>query len=683
MLTTGLLDATTRHAVDRPHAVAVVDDDGETTYGELRALVDDRATLLAAGRVRVLALALDNGADWIAWDLAAARAGIVCVPLPPFFSATQRRHVLAATGADAIVDDHGMRRLEEAAVELPPGTAKITFTSGSTGEPKGVCLPLEGLERVAASVVERLEGVEHERHLAALPMAVLLENVAGVYGALLAGCRIEAPACAHAWTDPRVLHARLSRHGAHTVILVPELLRGLTACIAGGGEPLTSLRFAAVGGALVAPPLLRHARSLGLPAYQGYGLSECGSVVALNTPGEDHDGSVGKVLRHVDLEIVDGEIVVNNPAALGYLGAPPMNRLFTGDLGRIDADGRLTVDGRRKNLIITSYGRNISPEWIESLLLARESIAQAVVCGDDWPRPGALIVAAPGAGRIDLAAGIAAVNRALPGYARIGGWLAVDAFTVENGLATGTGRVRRERIINQYIDQLESIMNSHTFFDRLCAETEKARTALYAVPQIVDGLDGRISRDTYVAYLTQAYHHVRHTVPLLMAMGARLGPERRELLNAVIDYINEEKGHEEWILGDIRNAGADPDEARRSAPHPATEALIAYNYDYIQRRNPIGFLGMVYMLESTSTEIAARGAVAIRQSLDLPNDAVLYLASHGMLDEKHMAFFADLVNRITDPVEQEAIVEVACTTFHLFANVMRAIPHDGKVRDVA
>lgn len=222
-----------------------------------------------------------------------------------------------------------------------------------------------------------------------------------------------------------------------------------------------------------------------------------------------------------------------------------------------------------------------------------------------------------------------------------------------------------------------------TFYQCLVKETEAARKHLYYVPQLADGLNGSISRETYVAYLTQAYHHVSHTVPFLMAMGSRLGAEKKWLHGAIIKYLEEEVGHEEWILNDIEAAGGNRDVARYSTPNLETQVLVAYNYDYINRSNPVGFLGMVFMLENTSVQIARQGANALKQGLELPDDAFTYLYSHGSLDIEHMKFFEKIVNRITDKEDQLAIIEVANNTFRLFANVMSSIPHKRDLRNVA
>ncbi len=221
------------------------------------------------------------------------------------------------------------------------------------------------------------------------------------------------------------------------------------------------------------------------------------------------------------------------------------------------------------------------------------------------------------------------------------------------------------------------------FYDRLVKQTEAARQELYTVPQLADGMQGNISKETYIAYLTEAYHHVSHTVPFLMTMGAKIPQSKKWMHKAIIEYQEEEVGHEEWILNDIEAAGGDKEATRNATPNLETQVLIAYNYDYIMRKNPVGFFGMVFMLESTSTQIANQGADAVKDKLGLPKKAFSYLYSHGELDISHMKFFKETVNKITDPEDQAAIIEVAQNTFRLFANVFRAIPHAGAMKDAA
>jgi len=214
-----------------------------------------------------------------------------------------------------------------------------------------------------------------------------------------------------------------------------------------------------------------------------------------------------------------------------------------------------------------------------------------------------------------------------------------------------------------------------SFFNRLVAETTDARNQLYSVPQIQDGLAGRISLSTYIAYLTEAYHHVKHTVPLMQAAKAHLDDRHARYRDALDEYIAEETGHEEWILNDIRRSGGDAEAVRSGQPRPETELMVAYAYDYVTRINPMGFFGMVFVLEGTSTQLATHGAKAVQTSLGLPEAAFTYLSSHGSLDQEHILFLKDLVDGVEDEADQAAIIHMANRIFVLFADMFAAIPH--------
>jgi len=216
------------------------------------------------------------------------------------------------------------------------------------------------------------------------------------------------------------------------------------------------------------------------------------------------------------------------------------------------------------------------------------------------------------------------------------------------------------------------------YFEILQQRTEAARAGLFAVPVIRDCLAGRVSRAQYIAFLTEAYHHVKHTVPLLMACGSRLPDSAGWLRSAVAEYITEECGHEEWILNDIAACGADAEAVRSGTPSPATELMVAYVYDYIARRNPVGFFGMVHVLEGTSTALAVNAAQVIRGTLGLPPEAFTYLTSHGALDQEHVRFFASLMDRLDNPADQAAVTEVANMVYRLYGDIFRALPqYDG------
>ncbi|MCA9482097.1 MAG: iron-containing redox enzyme family protein [Nitrospirales bacterium] len=223
-----------------------------------------------------------------------------------------------------------------------------------------------------------------------------------------------------------------------------------------------------------------------------------------------------------------------------------------------------------------------------------------------------------------------------------------------------------------------------TFFERLRAETELERQGLSQIPQITDALRGAISRDTYIAFLEQAYHHVRCTVPLMMAAGSRLSHQQEYLCEALVEYVKEEVGHQDRILSDISYLGGDAEAVRHGKPNFATEVMVAYAFDSVCRINPVSFFGMVFVLEGTSTALATKAADAIRQSLRLSKDGFSYLYSHGTLDLEHMKFFEQLVNRIPEEPNRQAIIHMSKRMFRLYGNVFRSIPHiSSQVQDVA
>ncbi len=211
------------------------------------------------------------------------------------------------------------------------------------------------------------------------------------------------------------------------------------------------------------------------------------------------------------------------------------------------------------------------------------------------------------------------------------------------------------------------------FFEELQRRTAAARGELLAIPLINDCLAGRVTRAQYAAFLREAYHHVKHTVPLLMACGSRLGDGRAALRTAVEEYIAEERGHDEWILDDLRACGEDAEAVRAGAPAAATELMVAYVHDYIARVNPVGLFGMVHVLEGTSSALATRAARAIAQALGLPPSAFSYLTSHGALDQDHVRFFEATVNKLAR-VDQESVVHVARRVYRLYGDIFRSLP---------
>lgn len=450
--------------------IVLTDLQESVSFAELKTLTNDVASWLAAFPSQVVATQLENGLAWVVLDLALLSLERVHLPIPSFFTDTQSDFALSESGCQLLVcatpkageQSIGEMTLlgvslfcyerEVSAKPIHHGTQKITFTSGSTGQPKGVCLSLDNQLNVAKSLTKRI-GLEKPTHMSILPFPVLLENVAGLYAPLLAGGKIvvlpqqQIGFSDASLKDPSALLASISKVNPESLILVPELLKVMVAARAQGWPLPNNLKFIAVGGAHTPQALLHQARAFGLPVYQGYGLSEAGSVVALNV-GEQ-DGSVGPVLDHVQYRLEQGELQLKGSLFLGYLGAEAQSEtewLATGDLVQIEHE-QLTIVGRHKNLIISSLGRNISPEWPESQLLSAPWLLQCVVFGEARPSLSALIYALPQISDAQLAEHIASINQTLPRYAQIKHHLRLASpLTVEAGLLTANGRPKRAAI---------------------------------------------------------------------------------------------------------------------------------------------------------------------------------------------------------------------------------------------
>ncbi|MCK9504907.1 MAG: AMP-binding protein [Porticoccaceae bacterium] len=466
------------------HRPAAVSDGNTTLSGiQLRQECENLARQLLSAKITRAALLARNSATWVIADLACQMARISSLPLPGFFSLEQKIHALNDSGVELMVcDSHcdtdyldfyrwltshfarihsqadldiWQRSLSEKGSSLPKGTGKITYTSGSTGAPKGVCLGNNQLLVQARALAEKT-ALHNPKHLCLLPLSVLLENVAGLYTALVAGGKVLVPDQAllgfsgSTRVNAEKLLNGLTNHNPDSIILTPQLLALVTNACDQGWQPPPNLKFIAVGGSRVSAELIAKARHFKLPVYEGYGLSECASVVSLNTPNADLPGSAGKPLDHLRVSIRDGEVMVAGNSFLGYVGDPSSwnkTTVATGDIGHLDGRGFLHLDGRKKNLIINSFGRNISPEWVESEVMSGDVIDECLVFGDAKPWLVALILPGKSADKTAIEQWLSTVNERLPDYARIHQWHQLDApMATINGLFTSTGKPRREAI---------------------------------------------------------------------------------------------------------------------------------------------------------------------------------------------------------------------------------------------
>lgn len=494
-----LLARLSERAATNPDAVSVEGAHETLTAAGLLSGIHRFGESLQAVGIDRIGLLAQNSPAWIIADIACQYADICLVPLPHFFSDTQLLNTIERAGIDALLTDDPTRfeqiipsyelsfdcgqayGLTLNAITppqrhaLPDGTSKITFTSGSTGTPRGVCLDNAQQIRVAQALATAMPFTS-PRHLCLLPLSTLLENIGGVYLPLLTDGTVTAPPGADVGLSgsagldiPKMLQA-LERRQPTSIILLPQMLVALVAAIDSGWTPPSSLEFVAVGGGKISPDLIHLARSAGLPVYEGYGLSETASVACLNLPGRDTPGSVGQPLEHVDIQIENGEIVVLGNSFLGYLDDPASwypQSVATGDLGHLDEKGFLHINGRKKNILISSFGRNINPEWVESQLLGGSLLSQCVVFGDTKPWCGALLAPANAdCSDQDIQAWIDRVNSGLPDYARVLAWHRLEApLSISDGFLTDNGRPRRARIEHDYSAVIESFYSASQRMD--------------------------------------------------------------------------------------------------------------------------------------------------------------------------------------------------------------------------
>ena len=499
------------HTRQHPQREAIVTAQATLSYAELQQRVDALSASLMQLNLQRLALWGVNSIDWIVVDLAAQKAGMTVIPVPLFFTAAQVRHLLsdsqvellcildpsfgwmATAGGSSSSAPAWLLNLPKAMSQgeivstgqmhacffylkpvIQPNSrslqgqqpAKITYTSGSTGTPKGVCLAEETIESITHSLSQALASSQLGRHLCLIPFATLLENIAGIYVALSMGRAVVVDEVSqlglvsnHSFDVQRFVNA-VQTYQIASVILLPQMLKAMVEYSAEHGVAgFRTLKFIAVGGGKVSADLLKQCQQLNLPVYEGYGLSECASVVSLNLPGACRIGSVGRVLPHVEVEIAgNSEVVVKGNAMLGYVNDQAVTPyIHTGDAGYFDEDGYLYISGRIKQMIISSFGRNISPEWVESNSLSEPEIQQIAIFGEAQPYLSAVIYASDDTPDQQLAAAMQRANSRMPDYAQIKHWCrAPEPFSLHNQMLTDNGKLRRQQIQQQFQAELRN-----------------------------------------------------------------------------------------------------------------------------------------------------------------------------------------------------------------------------------
>ncbi|MCY7364779.1 MAG: AMP-binding protein [Frankiaceae bacterium] len=449
---------------------------------------------MGVGRGDRVGIMAANGLEWVLLDLAAVRIGAVVAGLEPgkfddpqIAAGLRARHRLALVFADRPVDlsgHHPMALVMELAggdATAPPAVARgprepfaVKFTSGSTGVPKSMTASTGSVEASIAGVQELFGHGPGDDLFVFLPLSLLQQRY-WVYSALAFGHDVtistyEAAFVTMGRTRPTVVmgvpaffeaaRRQIERRGSTT-----DAVRGLL------GD---RIRYLWTGSAPAAPDMIEFFTAAGVEIFEGYGLNET-CIATKNAPGASRPGSVGRALPGRRIVIGDDSVVQvhsDQPVATGYDDAPAgeSERIFvadgmvrTGDLGHLDEDGYLYLQGRADDVIVLGNGRKVVVRPIEESLRSSPAIGHAVLfCPTDSRIVAVVSPADPGSDPAAIHEHVARCNAtSAPDEQITRVVVAAEPFTVENDLLTSQHKPRRRQISATYHHELTTREGSH------------------------------------------------------------------------------------------------------------------------------------------------------------------------------------------------------------------------------
>ena len=498
--------------------------------------VDEQARRLASALLALgcatgdrVALLAKNCAEWIIADLAIMLAGLISVPLYPLQSAESIDYVLRHSQCKAIflgkLDEpaklapgipaevmriampyptieanHGWHALlaphqplRDRHSQLPDELLSILYTSGTTGQPKGVMLSAKAFAIAGSRSVNELQITEQDQYFSYLPLSHAAERFLVEMNALYSGGRV-------AFVESLETFASDLRHVRPTVFFSvprlwtrfqqgvleklpqPKLARLLGIPLIGGlvarkirkGLGLDRARILVSGAAAIPRALLDWYQSIGITICEGYGMTEHLAYGCFNRPGQVRFGTVGRPMPGNELRIAEnGEILLRCPSLmLGYYQDPEKTAetitdgwLHTGDKGEVDAAGYLKITGRVKDIFKTSKGKYIAPAPIEGEIAKNLWVEQVCLMGSNLDQPLALIELSPAAREqsreqvtADLQQTLQQLNAQLQAHERVSHFVLVrEAWTVDNGCMTPTMKIRRNVLEARFADQLSEL----------------------------------------------------------------------------------------------------------------------------------------------------------------------------------------------------------------------------------
>ena len=431
----------------------------------------------------VYALFLSNSLAWPLFDIFLFNENKLCVPIPKFFTNNfvlkfldfSNAQIIISDNFDFFIENYDFYSLKLVLIESfiikgeeifvfksryafhklknSKEISKITFTSGTTSSPKGVCLSKSYIEKTANNLAEKLHKLDHKVHLSILPYTVLLENIAGIYVSLLLKKTIHIENQDYLAFDGVKFKSKekfidiVERIEPDSVICYPQLLELFIKLYKKNKKIFSTNNFIAMGGAPSSQKDIYIAKKLGINVYEGYGLSECSSVVSLNTPFEYKKNTQGKILTHNSYKIFNNELYIKNLGFLGYIKEDinyfkkNTNKWIpTGDIVKVDNNNFLKVVGRKKDLIINSYGRNINAKEIEDKLLATNIFKELLLVGNN--KNYCTLFYVPLHNDMDIKEFISNINKKLPDFSKIKIYIKVQKFPSQKKLDQDRGNYR-------------------------------------------------------------------------------------------------------------------------------------------------------------------------------------------------------------------------------------------------
>jgi pyrroloquinoline quinone (PQQ) biosynthesis protein C len=212
------------------------------------------------------------------------------------------------------------------------------------------------------------------------------------------------------------------------------------------------------------------------------------------------------------------------------------------------------------------------------------------------------------------------------------------------------------------------------FFADLVTHTDEARREFESNSKVLDIVANGLPLQRYRNLLLELYHVVWHFNPVCAAAASRVADAQKQVRYFLYDHMNEEKGHEQWVLNDLEAMGVKAEQAIAYKPTEFMLALNGYNYWAADRRHPCSVLGMLYALEVVASVYGGQMTTAISESLLLQGDrGISFISSHATLDAEHMADLRVILNTLDDDAAKEAVVESTVFNFHQFGRVLEAI----------